>query len=213
LAERYRLRRLIGRGGMGEVHLAQDARVGRSVALKVMRPEDASYPEAKARFLREARVQGQLEHPSIVPVYDLDHDDKGEVFFVMRRVAGVTLDQVIKGLRKDDPLMVERFSMRRLLSALQQVCLALDYAHTRGVIHRDIKPSNLILGEFGEVYVLDWGIAKVVGVADGDGVVGDLTPGLEATRHGDVLGSIGYMAPEQLSASSEVDPRADVYAL
>src|SRR5690606_145257 len=116
LAERYRLRRLIGRGGMGEVHLAQDARVGRSVALKVMRPEDASYPEAKARFLREARVQGQLEHPSIVPVYDLDHDDKGEVFFVMRRVAGVTLDQVIKGLRKDDPLMVERFSMRRLLS-------------------------------------------------------------------------------------------------
>jgi serine/threonine-protein kinase len=212
---RYRLRKVIGRGGMGEVHLARDERIGRSVALKAMREEDATHAEARSRFLREARVQAQLEHPAIVPVYDLDTDAEGRVFFSMKRIGGVTMEDVIRELRSGAPAARQKHSVRKLLSALQQVCLAVDYAHARGVIHRDLKPSNLMLGDFGEVYVLDWGIAKVLGTADPDPerAVFDPERGHDSTRHGDVLGTIGYMAPEQMLDSSTVDARSDVYAL
>ncbi len=211
--KRYRLRRLIGRGGMGEVHLARDERIGRSVALKVMRDEDLEHARAQTRFLREARVQGQLEHPAIVPVYDLDRDAEGRVFFAMKRIGGVTLDAVVKALRADEPTFVAKYTVRRLLSAFQQVCLALDYAHARGVIHRDIKPSNLMLGDFGEVYVLDWGIAKLLTAEEQLEAAVDLDDEIDSTRSGDVLGTIGYMAPEQMIDSAGVDARADVYSL
>jgi eukaryotic-like serine/threonine-protein kinase len=210
---RYRLRRLIGRGGMGEVHLARDERIGRSVALKVMRDEDAAHDRAQARFLREARVQGQLEHPAIVPVYDLDRDAEGRVFFAMKRIGGVTLDALVKQLRAGDEGFVAKYSIRKLLSAFQQVCLALDYAHARGVVHRDIKPSNLMLGDFGEVYVLDWGIAKLLGTEEPQEAVVDFEAEIDSTRNGDVLGTIGYMAPEQMVDSAGVDARADIYSL
>ncbi len=211
---RYRLRRLIGRGGMGEVHLARDERIGRSVALKVMRDEDLEHARAQTRFLREARVQGQLEHPAIVPVYDLDRDTEGRVFFAMKRIGGVTLDAVVKQIRAGEPAFVAKYSIRRLLAAFQQVCLALDYAHARGVVHRDIKPSNLMLGDFGEVYVLDWGIAKLLGAEEEADPVIDLDDvDIDSTRNGDVLGTIGYMAPEQMTDSAGVDARADIYSL
>jgi serine/threonine-protein kinase len=210
---RYRVRKVIGRGGMGEVHLAQDERIGRSVALKAMRDEDAASAEAQSRFVREARVQGQLEHPAIIPVYDLDTDAEGRVFFAMKRIGGVTIEEVIQKLRKGDAAARQKYSLRRLLSALEQVCLALDYAHARGVVHRDIKPSNLMLGDFGEVYVLDWGIAKIQGTCDPAGAVFDPAQSHDSTRHGDVLGTVGYMAPEQMLDSSTVDARSDVYSL
>src|SRR5262249_17778837 len=124
---------------------------------------------ARRRFLHEARVQGQLEHPSIVPVYDLDLDEQGRPFFTMKRVRGLTLERVLERLREDDPDVVKRFSNRKLLTALAQVCLRIDYAHARGVLHRDLKPGNIMLGDFGEVYVLDWGLAKVVGEEEADG--------------------------------------------
>ncbi|MBC7172122.1 MAG: serine/threonine protein kinase, partial [Polyangiaceae bacterium] len=211
---RYGYGKVIGRGGMGEVLLAQDRRIGRSVALKVMLEEAATRADAHRRFLREARVQGQLEHPAIVPVYDLGWDREGRPYFAMKRISGVTLGDVIRELRKGDPDHENRYSLRRLISMFQQVCLAIEYAHSRGVVHRDLKPSNLMLGDFGEVYVLDWGIAKLLDTSEPS--TSSLTLPLDtddATRHDEVLGTIGYMAPEQLTSPTTVDARADVYSL
>src|SRR5262245_29222830 len=116
----------------------------------------------RARFLREACVQGQLEHPSIVPVYDLDRRPDGTLFFTMRRVRGRTLQEVLTALAEDDPAVRARYTQRELLTAFATVCLAIDYAHSRGVVHRDLKPANIMFGDFGEVYVLDWGVARLV---------------------------------------------------
>jgi len=212
---RYRLRHELGRGGMGEVHLARDERIGRTVALKVMLEDTAGGSELERRFLREARVQAQLEHPAIVPVHDLDWGPDGRPYFVMKRISGVTLREVIVGLRKGDRGFQGTYTTRRLLALFQQACLAIDCAHARGVIHRDIKPSNLMLGDYGEVYVLDWGIAKVIGDEDGPQSRVELARESAAgtTQHGDVLGTVGYMAPEQLVGAVDVDRRADVYSL
>ncbi|MCA9534568.1 MAG: protein kinase [Myxococcales bacterium] len=211
---RYELAELLGRGGMGEVHLANDERVGRAVALKVLLDVGQAGEELRARFYREARVQGKLEHPGIVPVYDLDRDETGREFFVMKRVAGVTLETVVRGLAKGDPDFLHKYPMRRLLAAFLQICLTVDYAHAHGVVHRDLKLSNLMLGEYGEVYVLDWGIAKVDGAPelDRDPVTGESSE-TTGTRADVLLGTLGYMAPEQIDDANEVDARADVYAL
>ena len=215
LHARYQDQGRLGRGGMGEVRLCRDVRIGRDVALKVIRDERASQERARARFSREVWVQGQLEHPAVVPVYDLDATPQGWPYFTMRRVGGRTLTDII---RIGDH---EAYSRRRLLSAFSQVCLAVDYAHQRGIVHRDLKPSNVMLGDFGEVYVLDWGLAKTVdehglptpdAAASGD-VFGDLGDSGE-TVEGEVLGTPGYMAPEQLDGvNGIVGPHSDVYAL
>ncbi len=211
---RYAVLERIGRGGMGEVHLAKDGRVGRSVALKVLLDEGVNDAALRGRFVREARIQGQLEHPGIVPVYDIEHDANGRPFFAMKRVTGETLEAIVRKLAKGDPEAVAAYTMRRLLAAFQQICLTVHYAHTQGVIHRDIKLSNLMLGDFGEVYVLDWGIAKVRDVDEpGLGTASGSLPHVDATRRDHVLGTPGYIPPEQLSDSANVDARADVYAL
>ena len=221
--QRYEQRRMLGEGGMGEVRLCTDGRIGRDVAVKVMHA-GAQTADMQARFEREARVQGQLEHPSIVPVYDLGAGPEGTTYFTMKRVRGLTLEEIIEGLRGDDPKIVEKHSRRRLLSAFSNVCLAVAFAHARGVIHRDLKPSNIILGEFGEVYVLDWGVAKIVGAPDpmvdtGDAeeevakLVQDSVPEVK-TAAGSILGTLGYMAPEQLQGQADkISSRSDLYAL
>ncbi|MCB9660471.1 MAG: protein kinase [Sandaracinaceae bacterium] len=210
---RYHGHEVLGAGGMGEVHRAHDGRVGRTVAIKSMVPDAARTPELRARFLREARVQAQLEHPSIVPVYDLDWDERDHPYFSMRRVAGVTLTDVFRLLREGDAEITATYSLQRLLSNFQQFCLALHYAHSRGVVHRDIKPPNIMFGTFGEVYVLDWGIAKVGSDADVDLLPGRGTVSDSQTMANEVLGTPGYMAPEQYRDSSDVDARADIYSL
>ncbi len=212
---RYRTGKVLGRGGMGEVHAARDRRIGRSVAVKVMLEESAARPDAQRRFLREARVQGQLEHPAIVPVYDLGWDRSGRAYFAMKRVSGVTLGDVIRALRDRNPEYEAKYSLRRLLSIFQQVCLAIEYVHARGVVHRDVKPNNLMLGDFGEVYILDWGIAKVLGSQEPESSTLRLSrwDHAEGTGQGEVLGTLGYMAPEQITSASTVDARADVYSL
>lgn len=212
LGERYQDRGRLGRGGMGEVRLCQDKRIGREVALKVIRDERATEARARARFSKEARVQGQLEHPAVVPVYDVDATQEGRPYFTMRRVGGRTLADIIRADDRDE------YSRRRLLSAFSQVCLAVDYAHERGIVHRDLKPSNVMLGDFGEVYVLDWGLAKTVGededVETEEPVSFDDLGGSAETVDGEVLGTPGYMAPEQLDGvHGNVGPRSDVYAL
>jgi eukaryotic-like serine/threonine-protein kinase len=209
---RYEVHEKLGEGGMGEVHLAMDNRIGREVALKAVHYGFRDRPDFHRRFVREARVQGQLEHPSIVPVYELSLDGDAP-YFTMRRVRGVTLEEIVEGLRTGDADMGARFSRRRLLTAWGNVCLAVDFAHARGVVHRDLKPSNVMLGDFGEVYVLDWGVAKVGDLDDAAANVtvdaGELAAKTEA---GSLMGTLGYISPEQLRGET-VTPRADVYAL
>jgi serine/threonine-protein kinase len=197
---RYEVGECVGRGGMGEVMSARDLQIGRDVAIKRMRAKRPS-DRAVQRFLREARVQGRLDHPAIVPVHELGHDADGVPYFVMKKLTGATLSE---GLC--------RMPEQRLLRALVDIALAVEFAHTRGVVHRDLKPTNLVLGDFGEVYVLDWGIAKIVGEDDdgfGDAIVTDDLK----TRTGAMLGTPGYMAPEQIDNASDVDDAADVYSL
>jgi serine/threonine-protein kinase len=209
---RYELLRVLGKGGMGEVTLGADRRIGRDVAVKTIHPEmdDDAVLE---RFLREARIQGQLEHPSIVPVYDLARTVEGQFYFTMKRVQGKTLRSALSSLRAGDPEARESYPLRRLLAAFDRVCLAVAFAHSRGVVHRDLKPDNVMLGEFGEVYVLDWGLAKVTGAPEDRAVVATLVAPAEGTSAGAVLGTLGYMAAEQLRSAAAADPRSDVYAL
>ncbi|HEY2511554.1 MAG TPA: serine/threonine-protein kinase, partial [Polyangiaceae bacterium] len=209
---RYKRGALLGAGAMGSVHQCEDQALEREVAVKAILPSLAASESIRARFVREARVQGKLEHPGIVPVHDFGFDADGIPFFAMKRVQGRSLRLV---LRSRDP--GEAKTPRRLLSAFSTVCMTVAFAHSRGVIHRDIKPSNIMLGDFGEVYLLDWGIAK-----DGsDEARGASKPPEGAppralphgvTSAGDVLGTLGYMPPEQIRGGV-VDTKADVYAL
>jgi len=212
-SDRYSAGSLLGEGGMGEVRLARDRRVGRDVALKAIRAAHGGRGDLRERFVREARIQGQLEHPAIVPVYDLGVSADGAAYFTMKRVRGQTLEEVIDLLVRGDLEARAAYSRRRLLTAFRSVCLAVDFAHARGVIHRDLKPGNIMLGDFGEVYVLDWGVAKVGDAADPDDARWiDAPVSSGATEAGAVVGTPGYMAPEQLLGGA-IDARADVYAL
>jgi eukaryotic-like serine/threonine-protein kinase len=210
---RYRIEGVLGRGGMGEVLSARDEQIGRSVAIKRLRIEHPS-PEVLARFLREVRIQGRLEHPAIVPVYELCNRDEGNPFFVMKQLAGTTLADLIPRLAAGEQAAHEQFSLHQLLRAFADVCLAIEFAHTHGVVHRDLKPANVVLGDFGEVYVLDWGIAHVVSEGEHRSSIEDIeTLGVAETVDGAILGTPGYIAPEQIRGDADLDGRADVYAL
>lgn len=219
-ADRYRERRPLGEGGMGMVMLCSDERIGRDVAVKRLHDDDHP-PEVLTRFQREARIQAQLEHPNIVPVYDMGLGPDGETFFTMRRVCGMTVEDIVYAIGDGDEEMARLFTRHKLLSAFCSVCQAVAFAHSRGVIHRDLKPANIMLGEFGEVSVLDWGIAKVVGEPEQfAATLLRKTPGAmlmaagDATLEGDLLGTPGYMAPEQVSGDDGcVGPASDVFAL
>ncbi len=227
--QRYETRRQLGEGGMGEVQLCRDRVIGRDVAMKLMRSSALRRDDLRQRFVREARVQGQLEHPAIVPVYDVGRDEEGRAFFTMRRVRGVTLEDIVDRLRRGD-LAAERVHTRhKLLAAFVRVCLAVEFGHEHGVIHRDLKPANVMLGRHGEVYVLDWGLAKVRSASKsldprvvtpessfdaGPTSERNALSGVDGgeTAHGVVLGTPQYMAPEQIKGE-DIDARADIYAL
>ncbi|MCA9641340.1 MAG: serine/threonine protein kinase [Myxococcales bacterium] len=215
-AVRYEARDSLGEGGMGTVQLCHDRRVGRDVAMKLVRAEFGTSAQMRERFIREARVQGQLEHPSIVPVYDIGEGPNGEAYFTMRRVKGLTLEAVLFGLQNGDKEITRRYSQRRLLMAFSNVCLTIAYAHSRGVVHRDLNPANIMLGDFGEVIVLDWGLAKLPGIEDATPASQRVSlPDLHGltTRAGSVLGTPGYMPPEQIRGAERDDAKADIYAL
>jgi serine/threonine-protein kinase len=233
-SDRYIGRQQLGLGSMGEVFLCKDVRIGRDVAKKVLLPNHRADATLQARFLRECRIQGQLEHPSIVPVYDLGVEEDGATYFTMKCLRGMTLKQVLRGLRDGDAETTRKYSQRRLLTAFSSVCLTVDFAHSRGVLHRDLKPSNVMLGNYGEVYVLDWGISKLkqeVAAAaaaartrggSGNIIDQDDTARRRPVEHSDdvhtaagkILGTFGYMAPEQArGAIAELDARSDVYSL
>jgi serine/threonine protein kinase len=204
LAEtKYGLLEEIGRGGMGTIYLAEDRVLGRRVALKVV-STGAADPGAAARMLREARVIARLEHPGIVPVHDAGTLPDGRMFYAMKRVDGRRLDEVA---REDGVSLPQR------LRTFQKICDAVAFAHAHGVIHRDLKPENVMVGRFGEVLVMDWGIAKVADEADPPAQPPTATAP-SATADGTVLGTPGYMAPEQAAGRPGiVGPAADVWAL
>jgi serine/threonine protein kinase len=214
---RYEVHELIGRGGMGAVYRATDRVLQRDVALKVL-PAEAGQQEIISRLEREARVLASLEHPGIVAVHDAGSLGDGRPFYIMRLVRGHRLDEQVREESRGQRL-------RRFLA----VCDAVSFAHSRGVIHRDLKPSNVMVGEFGEVLVLDWGVAKVASAKPGsDSNSGSGTPppvsartgsdpgfdSGDSTGDGVAIGTPGFMAPEQLSGDRmRVDARADVFGL
>jgi serine/threonine-protein kinase len=216
--DRYDAGPTIGEGGMGEVRLSRDRMFGRDVAMKVLRSAHAGRDELRMRFVREAKVQAQLEHPAIVPVYDFAEDREGRAFFTMKRVNGITLADVVARLAAGDDEAAREWRRHKLLAAFVRVCLAIDFAHRRGVVHRDLKPANVMLGEWGEVYVLDWGLAKVrdlsapVESQRGGATSEASSSGSHETAAGAVLGTPAYMAPEQIRGEP-IDARTDVYAL
>ena len=200
---RYELGTELGRGAMGKVHLATDRDLRREVALKTLLPEEAKRPGARGSLLREARLAGSLEHPNIVPVHELGTLEDGQPFFTMRKLRGRSLAAILKGLRAAEEDTAHEFGRVRLLSVFIQIGMAIEFAHAAGIVHRDLKPGNIMLGDFGEVQLLDWGIARQVD---------------EATPFEDTVlsltGTPGYMAPEQIMAQdAPASPMSDIYAL
>jgi serine/threonine-protein kinase len=188
--DRYEIGALIGEGGMGSVYVAHDRELERDVALKVLRDPSPTIEE-RERILREARILASLEHPGIVPIHDVGTLADGRLFYVMKRVRGERFDDFVRAPH----------SRTELLRSFLQLCDAVAFAHAAGVIHRDLKPQNVMLGAFGEVLVLDWGVAKASRAP---------SPAAESAV-GTAAGTPGYMAPEQMSGVA--DERADVYGL
>jgi serine/threonine protein kinase len=187
VGERYEVTSRLGRGGMGVVYAARDRTLDREVAIKVL--DAVADADAARRLQDEARILARLEHPGIVPVHDAGSLADGRVFYVMKLVRGARLDQALG----DHTSLVER------LDLFTRIAEAVSFAHAQGIVHRDLTPANIMIGRFGEVLVLDWGVARILGrTSDQEGIVG--TP--------------GYMPPEQASGLSETaDVRADVFAL
>jgi len=211
---RYSFGDQLGAGGVGKVVTARDREIGRVVALKTLKLGADAQQAIAARFVSEARVTAQLEHPNIVPVYDLGTLPDGQPYYTMRVVKRQSLQDVLgnRELRRQWPLV-------RLVGAFVQVSRALAYAHKRGVLHRDIKPENILLGDFGEVYLADWGNAKVLSNVDVsepirvDGKTEPVRPGRDAIPSG-LSGTPGYIAPEQIKGDrNRIDHRADIFAL
>ena len=218
--EKYIVEKEVGRGGAGRVFLAYDGNVCREVAIKEVELSRVTEPEkrdrARKRFLREAKLTAQLEHPHIVPIYDLMVDEQGSTFYVMKYVRGKTLKQAIDECVGDT--CEERFEKRlHLLGPLIDVCEAMAYAHSKDIIHRDLKPGNIVLGEFGQTIILDWGLAKQIAEketpAEKESISEIFDDGI-STRHDTIMGTPSYMAPEQADQKHGlVDERSDVYAL
>lgn len=200
---RYEILDKIGQGGMGTVFRAHDRVLDRTVAVKVLHPVLAA--DARARMLREARIIARLEHPGIVPVHDAGELPDGRFYYAMKLVRGRRLDEEAARL----PELADR------LQLFQKICEAIAFAHAHGVLHRDLKPQNVMVGEFGEVLVMDWGVAKVLDApADLSRGIQTIPRSVADTRHGTVLGTPGYMPPEQARGEVEqLDARADVFAL
>ena len=204
-------------GAMGEVRRVYDAHLDCVLAMKLTRPELAQRPHLLRRFEQEVRITAQLRHPSIVAVSDRGALADGRLWFTMQEVGGRTLEQVFAELHGPDGPGPEGPALQRVLDAFVQVCRAVAYAHSRGVVHRDLKPSNIMVGRFGEVMVMDWGVAR--GAQDGAGGPrpgepadpGDVV-GTHLTMNGQVVGTLSYMAPEQAQGAA-VGPWSDVYGL
>lgn len=221
---RFRILKLHAKGGLGQVSLAEDCEFQREVALKELQPRFRGDPNSRARFLLEGKVTGCLEHPGIVPVYSLNATEAGSPFYVMRFIRGDSLKEAIDRLHNANSHALSpderRLILNKLLRRLIDVCNAIEYSHSRGVLHRDLKPGNIMLGKYGETLVVDWGIAKTIGKKGNHEQAEEptVTPlsgeGSSATQDGSVIGTLAFMSPEQ--ARGEIDvlgPTSDVFCL
>ncbi len=209
---RYGIIGPLGQGGMGKVYEARDPELRRNVAVKVLLHPRHVGPKVLARFVVEARITSQLEHPNIIPVYDMGITDDGMVYFVMRKVSGQSLREVIDGQRDGEP---DKWSLRRLLTAFAQICNAVAYANARGILHRDIKPENIMFGRFGEVLLLDWGASRLIGYEHDMPNEEKIDAISDAHRiEQRTIGTPGYMSPEQaIGDLYKLDGRSDVWSL
>ncbi len=218
---RYRVERRLAGGGMGVIYEVLDAQLGRRLAMKVLRvsADQGTAKRRRSRFVDEARVVGQLEHPGIVPIHELGEDAGGNAWFTMRLVQGRTLSEILESVAAGEA----KWTLARALGVLRRVCDTMAYAHSRDVIHRDLKPANVMVGPFGETYVMDWGLARIGPDSVGrdaeagapTGAPGPDDPGLPGrTLDGDVLGTPAYMSPEQARGDlATVGVATDVYAV
>lgn len=214
-ASRYDARELLGTGGQGDVREVFDRFLQRGVALKALRDDLVKQPHSRSLFLREACLTAQLTHPCIVPIYDVGELASGAPCYTMKRIRGRSLRDVLQAIRRGEPWSNE-YTRRRLIEILVQVAHAVGYAHDRGVVHRDLKPANLMVGDYGEVLVVDWGIARVLSLETTTSPEGPvaLDPALNQTLAGTIKGTPAYMAPEQARGERDaVGPWTDVHAL
>ncbi len=207
---RYAYFKTIARGGKSLIMSCKDLYLSRVVCYKTLRPELANDPIEQQRLLREARVSALLQHPNTVPTYEVGRDGKGKLYFTMKLVHGYTLREVLD--------YRERYDLGQLVEVVVQIAQALQYAHTHGVIHRDVKPENILVGPYGEVLLLDWGLAKVWHPDGTDDDVShaeekDVGKGKTMTGRGKLQGSICYMSPEQINRDAAIDGRADLFSL
>ena len=235
---RYEVGPVIARGGMGVIHQARDLNSRRVVALKLL-PRDAPCPrEDLLRFIREGQLTSQLEHPNIVPVHDIGLDESGQMYYTMKLVEGQTLTSILQGIRKNDAAMLAEYPLARLLNIFQKVCDAVAFAHSKGVVHRDLKPDNIMVGSFGEVQVMDWGLARILRAMEeasedagerraswadrerlqqeeGGPIPTDDFGDTLKTISGRIMGTPGFLAPEQILQDAAQPPgmKADVYSL
>jgi serine/threonine protein kinase/Leucine-rich repeat (LRR) protein len=237
--QRYKMGPVVAQGGMGIVREALDLNCRRPVAIKILPQDRPIQPEEHERFIEEAQITSQLEHPNIVPVHEVGIDTNRNVFYSMKYVKGITLTGVLMGIRKGDADIIEQYPLSRLLNIFQKVCDAIAFAHSRDVVHCDLKPDNIMICDFGEVLVMDWGLARRVGskyagfaakkkseeqspsisaeeIFKRDTALVPPTDSLGAvtrTTTGRIMGTPGFMAPERIWSEATVDVRSDIYSL
>jgi serine/threonine-protein kinase len=207
---RYAFFKTIAKGGKSLIQSCRDMHLNRVICYKSLLAEFADDPIEQKRLLREARVSAMLQHPNTVPTYELGRDNKGHYYFTMKLVHGYTLREIFD--------YRERYDLYQLIDIIVQVAQALECAHSHGVIHRDIKPENILIGPYGEVLLLDWGLAKVWNQEGEPSPIEDETPQREAedrsmTGHQKLQGTLFYMSPEQINRDPDIDSRSDIYSL
>ena len=215
--QRYKPIRKLNEGGMKVIWEVEDRRTARRVAMALIQESRIASEEDIGAFLYEARLTANLQHPNIVPIYDIALDENGNPYFTMKVLRGENLAAILRRLRAGDPDCAARYTRTRLLSIFMEVGNAINYAHSKGVIHLDLKPSNIVVGDYGDVHVLDWGLATLathLGGVDGNAVPPLSADGGHADRRGLMGGTPGYLAPEQArGAPEQIDFRTDIYAL
>lgn len=206
---RYAFFSTIATGGKSVVRSCRDLHLSRTVCYKTLRSEFIDDPIENKRLLREARISAMLQHPNTVPTYEIGRDNRGNYYFTMKLVHGYTLREVLN--------YRERYDLGQLIDVIVQIGRALGYAHVHGVLHRDVKPDNILIGPFGEVLLMDWGLAKVwhkdSGLSEDEAAIEERDAEVGLTGQGKLQGTLMYMSPEQIQRDPDIDSKSDIYAL